>query len=83
MDTDFYKVLQEKVRNRSYVKIQYFTDIHEFMTSMSVLKSITMQEGMDHLLLASGECIPLDKIVRLDGMVAPDYEGMMDFTCDC
>lgn len=80
----FYNFLSEKTNWHSYVKVQYFTDIREFITVMAVAKELLLKEDdTEYLVLASGEEIGLDSIVRVDDTVAPQYKDIMDFTCDC
>ncbi|MBL6445163.1 hypothetical protein JMN32_02510 [Fulvivirga sp. 29W222] len=79
----FYEFVQEKVKSRTYVKVQYFTDIHEFLTVTAVAKELKNGDGMELLVLASGEEVRFDRLVRVDKMVAPKYKDIMDFTCDC
>ncbi|ELR68011.1 hypothetical protein C900_01274 [Fulvivirga imtechensis AK7] len=84
MDQDFYSLLKEAVDRQRYIKLQYFTDIREFITTMSVAKALSSERNKgEYLTLASGEEIRLDGIVRIDDTVAPQYKDIMDFTCDC
>lgn len=71
------------VKEKRYVKVQYFSDIHEFLTLTAVVKHMIKSREEEILILASGEEIPVDRIVRLDEEVAPQYDNIMDFTCDC
>lgn len=68
---------------KRYVKVQYFSDIHEFLTLTAVVKDMIEGREEEILVLASGEEIPLKNIVRLNDQVAPRYKDNMDFTCDC
>lgn len=81
--SNFLEFVEEKVRARAYVKVQYFTDIREFITVTSVAKVWLEKEGTKYLVLATGEEIRQDLIVRVDDAVAPQYKDIMDFTCDC
>lgn len=80
---DFCAFVQDKVNSKIYAKVQYFTDLHEFITVTSVTKALEEREGTEFLILATGEEIRFDRLVRVDEMVAPKYKGIMDFTCDC
>lgn len=79
----FREYLLAVVKNRRYVKVQYFTDLHEFITTMAVAKSLYKSGDGESMLLGSGEMIPVDRIVRINEQVAPGYQEIMDFTCDC
>ena len=79
----FVEVVKDKTSRKSYIKVQYFTDIHEFITVVAVAKSIVENQGKYSLALATGHLIPVDQIVRVDDEVAPRYKDIMDFTCDC
>lgn len=84
INEQFYNFLLEKTDQHSFVKVQYFTDIREFITVTSVAKELLLKEDDNqYLVLASGEEIRVDKIVRVDDTVAPQYKDIMDFTCDC
>ncbi|UII30049.1 hypothetical protein LVD17_17255 [Fulvivirga ulvae] len=80
---DFHAFVQDKVNSRTYAKVQYFTDLHEFITVTSVTKALEKKDGTEFLILATGEEIRFDSLVRIDEMVAPKYKDIMDFTCDC
>ena len=82
-DKAFREYLLAVVKNRTYVKIQYFTDLHEFITTMTVAKGLDTSSDGESILLGSGEIVPVDRIVRINEQVAPGYQGIMDFTCDC
>lgn len=80
---NFHEYVRGKVNSRIYSKVQYFTDIREFITVTAVAKALTEKDGAEFLILATGEEIRFDRLVRVDDMVAPQYKDMMDFTCDC
>ncbi len=79
---DFRALLTALVEQRKSVRIQYFTDINEFITTTAILKKIYESAGAEHLLLSSGEEIPLSKIVRVEDTPAPGYDKDY-FACDC
>ncbi len=83
IDCNFYDVILEKATQKVYCKIQYFTDIHEFMTVNAIVKDVFTQSGEEFMLLATGENVRLDKLVSINGMLAPAYSGINDFSCDC
>ncbi len=75
--------LLASISQHKYVKLQYFTDIHEFMTVMSVTEQLLEIDGVSFLLLNTGEKIKLKNIVRIDHFYAPQYAHIADFSCDC
>ena len=78
----FYDVLQEAVTRRLYSKIQYYTEIHEFLTVSAVIKNLYTKNGEEFVQLNTGETIRLDRIVRINDTLAPG-QNVDDFTCDC
>lgn len=83
IDCDFYDVLETAAVSKKYVKLHYFTDIREYLSVMSVVKDIYAQDGMEFLVLGSGEEIRLDRIIRIDDVPAPGHGHFDDFSCEC
>lgn len=83
IDQKFRSILQDAANRKRYVKLQYFTDIHEFITVMAVVKDLFERNGEEYIRLHTDEEIRLDRIVRMDQQVAPPYGDIYDFTCDC
>lgn len=65
------------------VKLQYFTEIREFITVMAVVKNLYTKDGEEFLVLSTGDEIRLDRIVRIDEVTSPTYSHIDDYTCDC
>jgi Rho-binding antiterminator len=82
VDTAFQDLLAAYVSKRSYIKIQFFTELREYISVTAILKELVSKDGAAFLLLSSGEEIRLDRVVRVDGHPAPGYK-IDDFTCDC
>jgi hypothetical protein len=83
--TDYRTYLDDLVKRRSYVKVQYFTELHELITLNTLIVSLTM-EGSDLIVvLSTGDRIPLPKLVSAGGEFSPHYEGYAPYceTCDC
>lgn len=83
--TAYRTYLNDLVRRRSYVKVQYFTELHELITLNALVVSL-ITEGNDQLVvLSTGDRIPLPKLVSAGGEFAPHYEGYAPYceTCDC
>ncbi|MCU0389661.1 MAG: hypothetical protein MUE81_00945 [Thermoflexibacter sp.] len=83
INCDYYDVLLEKAMLKSYCKIQYFTDLHEFMTVNAVIKDIFTKNGEEFMLLATDEVIRLDRLVSINGELTPHHASINDFSCDC
>lgn len=66
-----------------FVRLHYFTDLREFIKTDALTKSIIAIDGVDHLELATGEQIPLDWVIRIDGHLSPNYPGYDDYSCAC
>lgn len=80
--SSFYDILQEAATRRTYSKIQYYTEIREFLTVSAIIKDIYTKNGEEFLLLSTGENIRLDRIVRINDHLAPG-QNVDDYTCDC
>lgn len=66
-----------------YVRLHYFTDLREFIKTDALTKAIIDIDGVEHLELATGEQIPLDRLIRIDGYLSPKYPGYDDYSCAC
>ncbi|TXK50492.1 hypothetical protein FVR03_04735 [Pontibacter qinzhouensis] len=77
----FRTALEELVRQKVYVRVQYHSEIGEFMNVRALLKQLTTTAGVDYLELATGETIPLSKLVRVGDTPAPGYDTEY-FKCD-
>lgn len=74
----FTDMLQALVALRKYVKIFYFTDLHELLSTTSVIKSLEMKADGEYLVLASGESIRTDRLLNVDGVYVPGQEDYAD-----
>ncbi|MDB5242240.1 MAG: hypothetical protein JWP57_2865 [Spirosoma sp.] len=66
-----------------YVRLHYFTDLREFIKTDALTKAIIDIDGTDYLELATGEQIPLDRVIRIAGHLSPKYPGYDDYSCAC
>ncbi|GAB3500345.1 hypothetical protein GCM10027341_25460 [Spirosoma knui] len=66
-----------------YVRLDYFTELREFIRTDALTKLIIEKDGVDHLELATGEQIPMDRVIRIDGHLSPNYPGYDDYSCSC
>ncbi|GEO06740.1 hypothetical protein AAE02nite_44040 [Adhaeribacter aerolatus] len=83
IDETFYSVLEDLAARRKYCRVQYFTDIHEFITARAVVNGIVAEAGEEYLTLATGEKIRLDRLYSVDENFAPGFENYHEFSCDC
>jgi Rho-binding antiterminator len=77
----FHEELKALVAQRAGVRIQFYTDIHEFLTKHATLKKLINKADGPYLELTTGEEIRLDRIVRLGDKPAPGYDEDY-FKCD-
>jgi hypothetical protein len=77
--SEFESLLKEVVHERRFVRLQYFTPNHEFLRTDTLLR----QMDGDHIELASGERVSVDRIFSVNDTRAPQYAGEEDFSCDC
>ncbi len=83
INCSYHDILLAKATEKTYCKIQYFTEIHEFMTINSLVKDIFTKEKEEFMALATGEKIRLDRVVSIGGVFAPQFAHYQDFSCDC
>jgi Rho-binding antiterminator len=81
LDATYYREIESFVKQRKSVRIQYFTDINEFITKVSIIKNLFEKEGAQYMELSAGDEIRLDKIVRIEDKPAPGYDKNY-FACD-
>jgi len=62
-----------------FVRIEYLTDISEFIKTDVLVKKI----NADTIELGTGEEVPIDRIVRIDGVMSPKFPGYESYSCDC
>ncbi|GAB3986189.1 hypothetical protein GCM10028807_03070 [Spirosoma daeguense] len=83
--SSFTTYLTALIEQRKYVKIQYFTELHELITLNALIKYMGKERNNPVAVLSSGEKIPLNKLVSAGGEFSPNYEGYAPYceTCDC
>ncbi|WP_207432046.1 hypothetical protein [Sabulibacter ruber] len=82
MDEQLLQAVNEAVSKKKFLKIQYRTELNEYLSVTSLIKKIEEKEGGLKVELATGEEIPFDHLVKV-GNVASDQYNSRDFTCDC
>ncbi len=81
IDPAFYEELKAQVAKRAGTRIQFYTDIQEFLTVNATLKELVRRGEEEYLVLTTGAEIRLDRIVRVGETAAPGY-GDSFFKCD-
>ncbi|KAA9357065.1 hypothetical protein [Larkinella humicola] len=74
-------MLRSLIALRKYVKIFYTTDLNELISVTSIMTELKAKPGGDSVMLASGESIPVNRLVNVNGVYAPgheDYESCLD-----
>jgi hypothetical protein len=66
-----------------FVRIEYLTDLNEFIKADVLIKDFLNQDGIESIKLATGEMIPLDRVVSLDRRLSPKFPGYGNYSCDC
>lgn len=66
-----------------FVRIEYLTDLSEFIKTDALLKRHFDQDGTEYLELGHGEQIPLDRVVSISGKLSPKFPGYANYSCDC
>ncbi|NEU70541.1 hypothetical protein [Spirosoma agri] len=66
-----------------FVRIEYLTDLNEFIKADVTIKQLVQQDGTEWLELATGDKIALDRVVSISGNLSPRYPGYGNYSCDC
>lgn len=78
-DTDF----RAAIVPGKFVRIEYFTDLNEFIKTDVLIKQLAWEGGTEYLELATGDMIPLDRVLSVSGKLSPRYPGYDSYSCDC
>ena len=79
----FYDELEAAATRKKQVYLQYFNDLRQLCQGPAVLKTFATRDGAEYAILASGEEIRLDHIIRLDDTPAPGFAEYPDFRVGC
>lgn len=74
---------KEAVEPRKFVRLEYLTDLNEFIKTDALVLGVGTQDGTDTLDLADGQHIPLDRVISIAGRLSPLYPGYANYSCDC
>ena len=66
-----------------FVRLEYLTDLNEFIKTDVTIKQLVREDGTEKLELATGDVIPLDRVVSISGQLSPRYPGYGNYSCDC
>jgi hypothetical protein len=66
-----------------FVRLEYLTELSEFIKADVSIKQLVHEDGIEQLELATGETIPLDRVVSVSGKLSPHYPGYGNYSCDC
>ncbi len=78
----FRRTVEALVSRRKSVHINYVTDLRELLSATAIIKELRNKNQADYAVLSNGEEIRLDRLVRVDNVLAPGYEGY-DFGNSC
>lgn len=67
----YHDILLAQATKRLYSKIEYYTEIGELMTTMSVIKDIYTKKGEEFMELANGEIIRYGNFI--DGKTSKSF----------
>ncbi|MFC6998750.1 hypothetical protein [Rufibacter roseus] len=82
MDERLVAAVNEAVQKKKFLKIQYRTELHEYLTVTTMIKKVEEKDGALTLELVTGQEVLFDQLVKI-GDVASDSYNSRDFTCDC
>ncbi|RRB07289.1 hypothetical protein [Larkinella rosea] len=71
-------MLQSLIALRKYVKLFYYTELNELLSVTSILTKLATGPDGNVVELASGEVIPVARLVNVDGVYAPGHEDYED-----
>lgn len=66
-----------------FVRLEYLTDLSEFIKADVTIKQLLRENGVETLELATGDMVPLDRVVSISGKLSPRYPGYGNYSCDC
>ncbi|PQA57002.1 hypothetical protein [Siphonobacter curvatus] len=80
----FASYLEDLIQQRQYVKVQYFSDLHELITLDALFVKLSDPGDGALALLSSGEQIAVSQLASAGGRFAPAYQGYELYceTCD-
>ncbi|WP_229364432.1 hypothetical protein [Fibrella aestuarina] len=83
MTTNDLSGFKATVEPRKFVRLEYLTDLNEFIKTDALVLGVGTQNGTDTLDLADGQHIPLDRVISIAGRLSPLFPGYANYSCDC
>ena len=83
IDCQFYDVLEAAATRHQQVYLQYFSDLRELRQGTATIRTFVTRDHAEYAVLASGEEIRLDRLIRLDDTPAPGFADYPDYRCGC
>lgn len=82
IDCNFYDILEANATRGRYIRIQYFSEIQEFLTVDAIIKDLYIKDKAEYMLLSNGSEIRLDRLISADGELVPG-KGFDGISCEC
>ena len=79
---NFYDKLEAFATRKRFIRIQYFTLIHEFQTVDAIIKDFYIKNGYEYMQLNNGVEIRLDLLISADNQFVPG-KGFDGISCEC
>ena len=83
----FYDELEAVATRKKQVYLQYFNDLRQLCQGTTTIKTFVTRDHAEYAILASGEEVRLDHIIRIDDTPAPGFveypDEYPDFRCGC
>ncbi|MGI4874048.1 MAG: hypothetical protein ACRYFX_23055 [Janthinobacterium lividum] len=79
----FYNELEAAATLRRQVYLQYFNELRELCQGPAVFRTFVTRDHAEFAVLASGEEVRLDRIIRVDERAAPGFAEYPDYRCGC
>lgn len=81
--TAFDDQLRAAAAARTFVRLEYLTDLSEFIKTDVLIKSVRTENGVETLELGTGERVPFNRVVSISGQLSPNFPGYANYSCDC
>ena len=82
IDCNYYDVLEALATRKRYVRIQFKTELQEFISVDSIITDLYTKQGYEYMLLANGTEVRLDRLISVDGRYVPG-SGYDELSCEC
>ena len=79
VNSSLFDTFRKSIIPGEFVRVEYLTDLHEFIKTDVLIKRI----DTNAIEIGTGEEISIDRIVRIDGVLSPNFPGYESYSCDC